>query len=156
MDIKRIDTIVNYLKAKVSYTPDVLVILGSGLGSMAEHVENQTVVKYEDIPDFLIAGVYDRLDLLIYSVRDSVAIVSLLADISAEEDLVMLMPELYESQLVAHAKLRDHLASYLCRPFKIVARSGDRESVVSPPDAPCDPGAFSEPSCGPGSEPSRD
>ena len=57
MDIKRIDTIVNYLKAKVSYTPDVLVILGSGLGSMAEHVENQTVVKYEDIPDFLVSTV---------------------------------------------------------------------------------------------------
>ncbi len=57
MDIKRIDTIVNYLKAKVSYTPDVLVILGSGLGSMAEHVENQIVVKYEDIPDFLVSTV---------------------------------------------------------------------------------------------------
>lgn len=57
MDIRRIDTIVSYLKGVVPFTPDVLVILGSGLGSMAEHVENQIVVKYEDIPDFLVSTV---------------------------------------------------------------------------------------------------
>jgi purine-nucleoside phosphorylase len=57
MDMKRIDEIVFYLKEKISYVPDVLVILGSGLGSMAEHVENQTIVKYEEIPNFLVSTV---------------------------------------------------------------------------------------------------
>lgn len=57
MNRNRIDTIVTYLKSKISYTPDVLVILGSGLGSMADHVENPVVVKYDEIPDFLVSTV---------------------------------------------------------------------------------------------------
>ena len=57
MEMKRIDQIVEYLKSQVSFVPDVLVILGSGLGSMAEHVENKIIVKYEDIPEFLVSTV---------------------------------------------------------------------------------------------------
>jgi len=40
MEMSRIDKICESIRKKVPYVPDVLVILGSGLGSMAEQVED--------------------------------------------------------------------------------------------------------------------
>ena len=57
MDIKRIDKICQSIQERVPYVPEVLVILGSGLGSMADQVEEKIVIKYEDIDDFLVSTV---------------------------------------------------------------------------------------------------
>lgn len=40
---------------KPGFTPDYGLILGSGLGALAESVENATVVPYSDIPDFPVS-----------------------------------------------------------------------------------------------------
>ncbi|MBO7275940.1 MAG: purine-nucleoside phosphorylase, partial [Clostridia bacterium] len=37
--------------------PEVLMILGSGLGFMADEVENAAVIPYEDIPNFKVSTV---------------------------------------------------------------------------------------------------
>lgn len=55
--VDRINNIVNFIKERVPYVPDTLVILGSGLGDMAKEVENQIIIKYEDIEDFLVSTV---------------------------------------------------------------------------------------------------
>lgn len=57
MDIKRIDKICQSIQERVPYVPEVLVILGSGLGSMADQVEEKIVIKYEEIDDFLVSTV---------------------------------------------------------------------------------------------------
>jgi len=57
MDMKRIDKICESIKARVPFVPEVLVILGSGLGSMAEQVEDKIIIKYEDIDDFMVSTV---------------------------------------------------------------------------------------------------
>lgn len=41
-----------YIKGKINKTPDVAVILGSGLGSLADEIENKTIIKYSEIPHF--------------------------------------------------------------------------------------------------------
>ena len=40
----------NYVASKIDFIPDIAVILGSGLGKLAEDVENPTIIPYEDIP----------------------------------------------------------------------------------------------------------
>jgi len=49
------EKIVDFLKSKVNYTPEIAIILGSCLGPFAEQIENPIVVDYKDIPNFLVS-----------------------------------------------------------------------------------------------------
>lgn len=51
MDLERIKESVEFVKNKINITPKVGVILGSGLGDLAEEIEEKVCVKYEDIPN---------------------------------------------------------------------------------------------------------
>lgn len=42
----------SYIAKKIGATPDVAVILGSGLGEFAERLENAVVIPYREIPHF--------------------------------------------------------------------------------------------------------
>lgn len=42
-----------YLAACISGNPETAIILGSGLGSLAEQIENPTVIPYHEIPNFM-------------------------------------------------------------------------------------------------------
>ena len=45
----------DYLKKLVPWTPDIGIILGSGLGPFAETLQDKIVVPYGDIPNFLVS-----------------------------------------------------------------------------------------------------
>ena len=45
------------INEKSSHTPEVGMILGSGLGVLADEVENPTIIPYEDIPHFPLSTV---------------------------------------------------------------------------------------------------
>lgn len=47
----------NYIKKYVDFTPEIGLILGSGLGVMGEEVENKIIINYSDIPNFPISTV---------------------------------------------------------------------------------------------------
>ena len=50
-----------YVKAKIGdFKPDILMILGSGLGFLGDMVENPVYVEYKDIPNFKISTVPDH------------------------------------------------------------------------------------------------
>ncbi|MCM8711059.1 purine-nucleoside phosphorylase [Clostridium sp. SYSU_GA19001] len=51
MNINKIMESVNCIKQKICESPSIGVILGSGLGEMAENVEDKVVIKYSDIPN---------------------------------------------------------------------------------------------------------
>lgn len=55
--IKKIDESVRYLKTKIVNKPEIGIILGSGLGGVAELIENPTIIPYEDIPSFPVSTV---------------------------------------------------------------------------------------------------
>ncbi len=50
--MKRLDKTVDYLKDKVDEVPEIAIILGSGLGRLAELIEGKQEFPYEDIPHF--------------------------------------------------------------------------------------------------------
>ncbi|RZA05804.1 MAG: purine-nucleoside phosphorylase [Proteobacteria bacterium] len=50
--MQEIQDVVAYLEPRLSVRPDVAIILGSGLGAMAELVENPKNISYDEIPHF--------------------------------------------------------------------------------------------------------
>lgn len=41
-----------YIKSKINVEPAIGVVLGSGLGSLVDIMEDKTVIPYKDIPNF--------------------------------------------------------------------------------------------------------
>lgn len=52
---KRIQEATAFLREKVSSTPEFALILGSGLGELADRAEDTTVVPYSEIPGFPVS-----------------------------------------------------------------------------------------------------
>lgn len=50
-----IDKAVKYIKEKVDFVPEVAVILGSGLGNLADGIENPVYVDYKEIEGFPVS-----------------------------------------------------------------------------------------------------
>lgn len=50
--IEKINETATYLQSKGMDKPEVAIILGSGLGDLANEIENPIKVKYKDIPNF--------------------------------------------------------------------------------------------------------
>lgn len=44
-----------YLKSKIDFEPEIGIILGTGLGPIAEKIENSVEVPYGEIPNFLVS-----------------------------------------------------------------------------------------------------
>jgi purine-nucleoside phosphorylase len=55
--IERVKKATEFIKSKISFEPEIGIILGTGLGSLADHIENPTVIEYKDIPEFPVSTV---------------------------------------------------------------------------------------------------
>jgi purine-nucleoside phosphorylase len=55
-----------FIKAKIDATPDIAIILGSGLGSLADDVENRIEIKYSEIPHFPVSTVAGHAGQFVY------------------------------------------------------------------------------------------
>lgn len=52
MNKEKIIEAVESIREKTDLIPDVAIVLGSGLGKLADHIENPTVIPYEEISGF--------------------------------------------------------------------------------------------------------
>lgn len=50
--LKKLDETVEFLKSKIDFAPEIAIILGSGLGKLADFIKDAKVIPYEDIPNF--------------------------------------------------------------------------------------------------------
>ncbi len=55
--LKTIEKIADFLDNNLSQKPDIALILGSGLGVLADEIENKETVKYDKIPGFPVSTV---------------------------------------------------------------------------------------------------
>ena len=53
----RIKETVEFLKDKLILAPEIGLILGSGLGGLADRIENGVKISYGDIPNFPVSTV---------------------------------------------------------------------------------------------------
>jgi len=51
--LNKIEEAKQYLEGRLNSKPEIGLILGSGLGVMANEIENPTIIKYDDVPYFL-------------------------------------------------------------------------------------------------------
>ena len=56
---------VDYINKKIEKKPEIALILGSGLGDLAEEIENPTIISYKDIPHFKVSEVVGHKSQLV-------------------------------------------------------------------------------------------
>lgn len=55
----------DYILDKINFKPEIGLILGSALGSLADEIEDRVIIDYKDIPNFLISTVESHAGKLI-------------------------------------------------------------------------------------------
>jgi purine-nucleoside phosphorylase len=64
--MSRINEAKDYIIKKAGIVPEIALILGSGLGDMAEEVEGKTTIDYKDIPNFPVSTVQGHKGRLVF------------------------------------------------------------------------------------------
>ncbi len=62
----RVSETANWLKERVEYTPDVALILGSGLGAIADDLPERIAFSYSEVPHFPVSGVEGHAGNLVF------------------------------------------------------------------------------------------
>lgn len=55
--IEQINQTANYLRTRVADMPRIAIILGTGLGGLRNHIEDQVIIPYTEIPNFPVSTV---------------------------------------------------------------------------------------------------
>ena len=55
----------SYVRGKIDYQPEIAIVLGSALGTLAEDISRRTEIPYEEIPNFLVSTVKSHAGKLI-------------------------------------------------------------------------------------------
>ncbi|MEI5907118.1 purine-nucleoside phosphorylase [Bacillus spongiae] len=66
MNIEKIKNATTYLENKTSVKPTIGLILGSGLGVLADEIENAVKIPYNEIPDFPVSTVEGHAGQLVF------------------------------------------------------------------------------------------
>ncbi len=66
-----------YIEKNVSNIPKIAIILGSGLGSLADDITDKTVLSYKDIPNFPISTVAGHKGELIFGKLEGIPIIAM-------------------------------------------------------------------------------
>jgi len=74
LGIKEIDRARNFIQKKSKLQPKVAIILGSGLGALAEHVADPVVIPYREIPHWPISTVQGHAGRLILGTLENVPV----------------------------------------------------------------------------------
>lgn len=54
---EKVEKTASWIRKKTGFVPDVALVLGSGLGELADEIKKEAVVDYSDIPDFPVSTV---------------------------------------------------------------------------------------------------
>ena len=55
--IEQIDQLGNLIKSKTSQSPEIGMILGSGLGPLANEVKNADIIPYQELPGWPVSTI---------------------------------------------------------------------------------------------------
>lgn len=77
MNFEKIEVAANYLKDKIHNKPEIGLILGSGLGILAEEIEDAIRTPYSEIPDFPVSTVEGHAGQLVFGSLNGVQVVAM-------------------------------------------------------------------------------
>jgi purine-nucleoside phosphorylase len=75
--LKTIKETVSYIRSKIDLQPEIGIILGTGLGGMVNEIEIDSVLEYEDIPNFPVSTVESHHGKLIFGTMNGKKIVAM-------------------------------------------------------------------------------
>jgi len=64
--MKQLNESVKFIRKQYSHTPEVAIVLGSGLGNFTEEIEIEAEIRYSDIPHFPVSTVEGHKGKLIF------------------------------------------------------------------------------------------
>lgn len=77
MSFEKIEKAASFLKEKYEETPQIGLILGSGLGVLAEEIENPVKIPYNEIPDFPVSTVEGHAGQLVFGLLNGIHVVAM-------------------------------------------------------------------------------
>jgi purine-nucleoside phosphorylase len=77
MEFEKITNAVTFLKTKYKQKPKLGLILGSGLGVLADEIKNPVKIPYGEIPDFPISTVEGHAGQLVFGLLEGVEVVAM-------------------------------------------------------------------------------
>ncbi len=77
MNVEKIQNAADFLKQKYTKIPRVGLILGSGLGVLADEIENPVKIPYNQIPDFPVSTVEGHAGQLVFGSLNGVEVVAM-------------------------------------------------------------------------------
>ncbi|KOP83311.1 purine-nucleoside phosphorylase [Cytobacillus solani] len=77
MSFEKIETAASFLKGKYEQTPQIGLILGSGLGVLADEIENPVKIPYNEIPDFPVSTVEGHAGQLVFGLLNGIHVVAM-------------------------------------------------------------------------------
>src|SRR4051812_33845001 len=77
MDYNHIKEAANYVKVKFNDTPKVGLILGSGLGVLADEIEESVKIPYNEIPNFPVSTVEGHAGQLVFGTLKGAKVVAM-------------------------------------------------------------------------------
>ena len=64
--LEKINQTADYLRSKVADMPEIAIILGTGLGSLVDHITDKLYISYKEIPNFPVSTVEGHSGNLIF------------------------------------------------------------------------------------------
>ncbi len=78
MDLRsRIEKAAEYIKEKSGFEPEIGIILGTGLGSLGDYIDEVSVIDYADIPEFPVSTVFGHAGRLILGTLEGKKVVAM-------------------------------------------------------------------------------
>ncbi len=77
MEQKQLTDSVQFVKSKIKEVPDVAIILGSGLGSLADELDDSVLINCQNIPHYPVSTVPDHAGIWVFGRLKSANILAL-------------------------------------------------------------------------------
>ncbi len=77
MNLESIEKAASYLQSKFASTPKIGLILGSGLGVLADEIEHAVKVPYSEIPEFPVSTVEGHAGQLVFGTLHGVSVAAM-------------------------------------------------------------------------------
>ncbi|MCU0644186.1 MAG: purine-nucleoside phosphorylase [bacterium] len=77
MDQQNLKNSIKYLQAQVSHSPEVAVILGSGLGTLADEIIDKIIIECKDIPHYPVPRIAGHAGVWVFGKLNGIDIVAL-------------------------------------------------------------------------------
>lgn len=68
---------IKFIREKIFDIPKIAIVLGSGLGSLADDIDNKIIIAYKDIPNFPISTVAGHKGELIFGTIENIPIIAM-------------------------------------------------------------------------------